>query len=277
MYPEYRLSAEERSRVPADMPRRAHRTRPRRQAPAGRSAARSSSKAPSRPTAPASRSNSSSAASTTPTRPAIPARDRRRCSSTSSTCTKRRASASASAPSTSRSTDPNQAPAVARPIDATVREQRRANQDRNRSAVHRQLLRAGRQPRAPAQHDWHRRRVHDPARHRQHDEHGRPRTPQGDRRAEDARLPERARHDAGPRRSRWSSACSAAGSACCWRPLIGMMPAMPFIGVLVSGFPNCRHDLVGRRSRLGFARVAGPRRRAGRRRSAPTARGSPTC
>ena len=122
------------------------------------------------------------------------------CSSTGSTSTRRPGSASASAPTTCRSSNPTQAAAVAKAIDAHVREQRRRDEDRDRGAVPGELPRAGRRSRAHPERDRPGGRVHDPAGHRQHDEHGHPRAADGDRGAEDARLLERAGAGAGARR-----------------------------------------------------------------------------
>src|SRR5262249_33020096 len=80
-----------------------------------------------------------------------------------------------------------------------LREQRRPDEDRNRRRVPRGIHQPDREPHEPSQHRRPGGRLRDSARHRQHDEHGRPRAPHGDRRAESAGLQRRSRDDAGHR------------------------------------------------------------------------------
>ena len=93
---------------------------------------------------------------------------------------------------------------------------------------------ADRRPRAHPEQHRAGGRVHDPRGERQHDEHVDPRAPEGDRRAEDARLLERAGADAGARRGARHRAASAARSAsgsrrCCCRQA-GSIPGLNGFG-----------------------------------------------
>ena len=103
---------------------------------------------------------------------------------------------------------------MAREVRRDVRELVGRNQDHHREGIRRGLRQAGRRHRRDHDRDPRRRAVHDPAGRGQHDGAVGARADQRARRAEDARLLERADPGAGARRVAVRSRSSAAGSAC---------------------------------------------------------------
>ena len=93
------------------------------------------------------------------------------------------------APTACRSTDPTQAPAVAKAIDALFENSDAQTKTETEAQFIAGFIALAGNLALLLNADRPGRRVHDPARHRQHDEHGGPRAPHGDRGAEDARLP----------------------------------------------------------------------------------------